>query len=320
MGDIWGKRKMINVLWIILFILCMLIFPIFATPYMVLLLTELIILSLFSTSYNLIFGYGGMVSFGHAAYFGIGAYTLAIAAKRYGISPIVGLILAPFVGGLFALVIGWFCVRTVRLYFALLTLAFSQLLYTIVFQWYDFTGGSDGIHGIVRPEFLSSSVNFYYFSLIVVIVCMLFLWKIVESPFGWSLRAIRENVERAQFLGINDRFYRLIAFFLSGCFAAVAGALYTFFQRWASPDLLFWSTSAEPVLMCILGGMFNFFGPAVGTMIFIILRQLITDYTLYWPFSLGMILLFIVLFIPQGVVGFIMEQTGKIKKIYQKGN
>lgn len=304
---------------IILLILILLLIPVIATPYMILLLTELVILSLFSTSYNLIFGYGGMVSFGHAAYFGLGAYTLAIAVKRYGLSPFVGLILAPVIGGIFALIIGWFCVRTVRLYFALLTLAFSQLLYTIVFQWYDFTGGSDGIHGIVRPEVLSSSLNFYYFSLGIVVICMIFLWRIVESPFGWSLRAIRENVERAQFLGINDRLYRLIAFFLSGCIAAEAGALYTFFQRWASPDLLFWTTSAEPVLMCILGGMFNFFGPAVGTMLFIFLRQVITDYTLYWPFVLGMILLFLVLFIPQGITGFMGDILVKITKSYSGG-
>lgn len=284
-------------------------YPQVVSRYYIVLSTEVVILALLATSYNLIFGYGGMVSFGHAAFFGLGAYAVALLTKHHGASMLVGLLAAPVVASFFALVIGWFCMRTIRLYFALLSLAFAQLLWVIVFQWQDFTGGSDGIQGVPRPEFLASHAAYYYFTLAVAVVCMVAMWFIVNSPFGWSLRAIRENMQRAQFLGINDRFYKLVAFVMAGAFAGVAGGLYALFQKWADPDLLFWTTSANPVLMSILGGMFNFVGPSVGAVVFVLLREIVKIRTDYWPLVLGVVLLTLVLTVPGGLVGFAVERA-----------
>ena len=299
-------------IWAGLVVLGLLLYPQFVSRYYIVLSTEVVILALLATSYNLIFGYAGMVSFGHAAFFGLGAYAMAILTKNYGSPMLVGLLAAPVIAAIFAFVIGWFCMRTIRLYFALLSLAFAQLLYVIVYQWVGFTGGSDGIHGVPRPEALGSYASYYYFALATTILCMLLMWFIVNSPFGWSLRAIRENTHRSQFLGINDRFYKVIAFTIAGAFAGVAGGLYSQFQKWADPDLLFWTTSANPVLMSILGGMFSFIGPAVGAVVFVALREIIKVRTDYWPLVLGSVLLGMVLALPGGIVGFVTDRARRL--------
>ncbi len=296
-------------LWAGLAVLGLLIYPQLVSRYYIVLSTEVVILGLLATSYNLIFGYAGMVSFGHAAFFGLGAYAMAILTKDYGNPMLVGLLVAPLVAAVFALVIGWFCMRTIRLYFSLLSLAFAQLLYVIAFQWQSLTGGSDGIQGVPRPEILASHASYYYFALAISLACLILMWFIVNSPFGWALRAIRENTQRSQFLGINDRFYKLIAFTLAGAFAGVAGGLYSQFQKWADPEILFWTTSANPVLMSILGGMFSFVGPSVGAVVFVSLREIIKVRTDYWPLVLGLVLLTLVLTLPSGIVGFVVEKA-----------
>ncbi len=297
-------------LWAGLVVVGLLLYPQLVSRYYIVLSTEVVILALLATSYNLIFGYAGLVSFGHAAFFGLGAYGMALLTKNYGVPMLGGLLAAPVVAALFAFVIGWFCMRTIRLYFSLLSLAFAQLLYVIVYQWTSFTGGSDGLHGVPRPEVLGSYAAYYYFALGITLLCMLVMWFIVNSPFGWSLRAIRENTQRSQFLGINDRFYKIIAFTIAGAFAGVAGGLYSQFQKWADPELLFWTTSANPVLMSILGGMFSFVGPSVGAVVFVGLREIIKVRTDYWPLVLGAVLLFLVLSVPDGIVGFLV---GKVR-------
>ncbi|MEK7204046.1 MAG: branched-chain amino acid ABC transporter permease, partial [candidate division NC10 bacterium] len=151
-----------------------------------------------------------------------------------------------------------------------------------------------------------------YFTLGVTLVCLILMRFIVNSPFGWSLRAIRENTQRSQFLGINDRFYKLVAFTIAGAFAGVAGGLYSQFQKWADPDLLFWTTSANPVLMSILGGMFSFVGPSVGAVAFVALREVIKVRTDYWPLVLGLVLLTLVLVLPGGIVGFVAEKGRRL--------
>jgi branched-chain amino acid transport system permease protein len=294
--------------WAGLAVVGLLLYPQFVSRYYIVLSTEVVILALLATSYNLIFGYAGMVSFGHAAFFGLGAYAMALLTKNYGSPMLVGFLAAPVVAAAFAFVIGWFCMRTIRLYFSLLSLAFAQLLWVIVFQWYTFTGGSDGIQGVPRPEILGSYASYYYFALAATLICLVLMWFIVNSPFGWSLRSIRENTQRSQFLGINDRFYKLIAFTVAGAFAGVAGGLYCQFQKWADPELLFWTTSANPVLMSILGGMFSFVGPSVGAVVFVALREIIKVRTDYWPLVLGAVLLTMVLVLPGGIVGFVVDK------------
>jgi branched-chain amino acid transport system permease protein len=268
--------------------------------------TEMIIMALFATSLNLIMGFGGMVSFGHAAFFGTGAYTVALLMKKAGVGFIPAMIAAPVVAALVAAVIGWFCVRLIGLYFSILTLAFSQLLYMIVFQAYSFTGGDDGLHGVPKPEILTP-VTYYLLCLVVFLVCYALMRMLIQSSFGLTIRAIRENPERARFLGVNDRRYQLINFILAGMFAGVAGGLFTELNRFAQTEFLHWSKSAEPILASLVGGIFSLIGPAIGSAVLIFLKiviqQIHQSLVEVWAIILGVILIAVVLFAPEGLVG-----------------
>lgn len=268
--------------------------------------TEMIIMGLFAMSLNLILGFGGMVSFGHAAFFGIGAYTVALLMKKAGVSLIWALAAAPVVAGLVAAVIGWFCVRLIGLYFAILTLAFGQLLYMIVFQWYTFTGGDDGIHGVPRPEFLGP-VNYYLLCLVLFLVCFLIMRMLVNSSFGLTIRTIRENLERAKFIGLNVRRFQWLNFIIAGSFAGLAGGLLAELNRFSQTEFLHWSKSAEPILASLVGGMYSLVGPAIGSAVLIFmkifLQQLHKGLVEIWAIILGLILLVVVLFAPGGLVG-----------------
>jgi branched-chain amino acid transport system permease protein len=271
-------------------------------------------MALFATSLNLILGFGGMVSFGHAAFFGVGAYTVALLMKKAGVSLLLALIAAPCAAGIAAAVIGWFCVRLIGLYFAILTLAFGQLLYMVAFQWYTFTGGDDGIHGIPKPEFLGPT-NYYLLCLIIFLVCFLLMRMIVNSSFGLSIRLTRENLERAKFIGINVRRYQLINFIIAGVFAGMAGGLFTELNRFAQTEFLHWSRSGDAIFACLVGGMYSFVGPAIGSSILIflhiILQQIHQSLVEVWAIILGIILLGVVLFAPEGMVGLYLKITRK---------
>jgi len=268
--------------------------------------TEMIIMGLFAMSLNLILGYGGMVSFGHAAFFGVGAYTVALLMKKAGWPLYLALLAAPVVAAFAAAIIGWFCVRLLGLYFAILTLAFSQLLFMIVFQWRELTGGDDGLHGIPRPEALGP-VSYYLLCLILFLLCFWVMRMIVNSSFGLSIRSTRENLERAKFIGINVRRYQWLNFIIAGAFAGLAGGLLTELNRFAQTDFLHWSKSAEPVLASLVGGMYSLAGPAIGSAVLIflkiILQQLHKSMVEMWAIVLGLILLAVVLFAPDGLVG-----------------
>jgi len=276
--------------------------------------TEMIIMALFAMSLNLILGFGGMVSFGHAAFFGAGAYTVALLMKKAGWPLYLALPAAPVVAAVIAALIGWFCVRRLGLYFAILTLAFSQLLYMIVFQWYTFTGGDDGIHGIPRPEFLNAT-NYYLLCLVLFLICFVIMRMIVNSSFGLSIRTIRENLERAKFIGINVRRYQLINFIIAGAFAGLAGGLLTELNRFAQTEFLHWSKSAEPILASLVGGMYSLAGPAIGSAVLmflkIVLQQLHRSMVEMWAIVLGIILLVVVLFAPGGLVGLYQKKFGR---------
>jgi len=276
--------------------------------------TEMIIMALFATSLNLVLGFGGMVSFGHAAFFGVGAYTVALLMKKAGINLLLALIAAPILAAVAAAIIGWFCVRLIGLYFAILTLAFGQLLYMIVFQWYTFTGGDDGIHGIPKPEFLGPT-NYYLLCLIIFLVCFLVMRMIVNSSFGLSIRIIRENLDRAKFIGINVRRYQLINFIVAGFFAGVAGGLFTELNRFAQTEFLHWSRSGDAIFACLVGGMYSFIGPTIGSTVLIFLhiflQQLHQSLVEIWALVLGFILLGVVLFAPEGVVGLFHKAIKK---------
>jgi len=268
--------------------------------------TEMVIMALFALSLNLILGFGGMVSFGHAAFFGTGAYVVALLMKKAGVGFVPAMIAAPVAAAVMAAIIGWFCVRLTGLYFSILTLAFSQLIYMVVFQSYGFTGGDDGIHGIPKPEVLTPT-NYYLLCLIVFLICFYLMRMLANSSFGLTFRTIRENPERARFLGGNDRRYHLFNFIIAGGFAGLAGGLFTELNRFAQTEFLHWSKSAEPILSSLVGGMFSLVGPAIGSTILIflkiIIQQIHKGLVEYWAIILGTILLAVVLFAPDGLVG-----------------
>ncbi len=274
--------------------------------------TEMLIMALFASSLNLILGYGGMVSFGHAAFFGVGGYTVALLMKKAGVPFVPALIAAPLAAAIVATVIGWFCVRLVGLYFAILTLAFGQLLYMVVFQAYHFTGGDDGIHGIPKPEFLDP-VNYYLLCLVLFLGCFALMRMIVNSSFGLSIRITRENALRASFLGLNVKRYQWLNFIIAGAFAGLAGGLFTELNRFAQTEFLHWSRSGDAVFGCLVGGMYSLVGPAIGSTVLIflkiILQQVHQSLVEIWALFLGLVLLCVVLFAPDGLVGLYQRKV-----------
>lgn len=273
--------------------------------------SEMLIIGLFGLSLNLILGYGGMVHFGHAAFYGIGGYAVAILMSEFHWNPLLAMLAAPFVSALAALVIGWFSVRRVGLYFAILTLAFGQLVYTIFFQAREITGGDDGLHGLEFPEFFSSQTNYYLFTVAVFLVCYILIRMIVRSPFILTLRAIRENADRAQFIGVDVRRHQLMVFVLGGFFAGVAGALLVGKQSFAGIEMLFWTTSAEPILASLLGGMYSLPGPIIGGALLVFLNLILSRVTEFWLFVLGALTVFIVLVAPSGLLGLIQRALNR---------
>jgi branched-chain amino acid transport system permease protein len=281
----------------------------------------MLIMALFALSFNLLFGYTGLLSFGHAAYFSIGAYTTGLFLSHVSPSLLLAFSVAIAFSVLAAFIIGFFCVRLDEIYFAMLTLAFGMMVHTILWKWDGLTGGADGLVGIPRPKLnillatieFSSISSYYYLTLVVVGISVFILWIISQSPFGLVLKSIRENHERVEFLGISMKRYRLGSFVISGLFCGVAGALFAPFERSIAPDIAFWTKSAEPVFMSLLGGTKVFFGPAVGATIFMYLREIISGYTELWMIYLGTILIAFVIFLPGGILGFIFDklQSGR---------
>jgi ABC-type branched-subunit amino acid transport system ATPase component/ABC-type branched-subunit amino acid transport system permease subunit len=283
--------------------------------------TGMLVLALWAISYNLMLGYAGLVSFAHAAYYGIGAYTVAIFyTKTHGASLLLGLALAPLVTVVFGFVTGLVALRAVRLYFSLLTLAISQLLFAIASQWYDVTGGDNGLHGLTVPDALTDYTTMYYFVAAVVLVCLLLMFVIVRSPFGAALAAIRENRERAASVGINVKAYELAVFTVAALFAGVAGGLYAFYQQEAFPQMLFWTSNADPVIVALLGGIQSFLGPALGAVVLTMLRSYISkSYAQYVDIVLGAIVLALVLLAPGGLVS-LPELFVKLRHRFRRGD
>lgn len=281
------------------------ILPFVVPEFWVHVVNEILILGLFAASFNLIFGYMGQLSFGHAAYYGVGAYTTGLLMVKAQWPLILCLPFSMITAGICALILGSFCVRLRGIYFAILTMAFGQLVFFIVFQWYSFTGGDNGLQGIAPPPYLFHVNIYYYFTLAVVTIAMIVLWFITESPFGYTMRAIRDNAERTEFIGINVQRYMLINFVVAGMFAGLAGALWGPFNRSVAPDLCNWQNSGHPVFMAVLGGPNNFLGPMVGSLIYTFLNAFVTGFTEYWPLVSGVVIIIVVLVMPGGLFGII---------------
>jgi branched-chain amino acid transport system permease protein len=288
--------------------------PFVLSMYWIIVLTEILTMSLFALSFNLLFGYTGLLSFGQAGFFGAGGY-FAVLTLIHGPQSLWAALAAGLLGAaLLALVIGWFCVRLDEIYFAILTLGFGMMLFTVAHNWRAVTGGSDGLGGFTVPELgllgiqvnLFNPKNFYLLVLFVFVLGVLLLRRVVQSPFGLLLKATRENSNRVSFVGANVRAVRLFAFVLAGALAGISGALYALFNRIASPEMLHWSFSGKAVLMTILGGSGVFLGPAAGAAIFFLLEHVITAYTTNWMLFLGAILVALVLAFPKGVLGSLL--------------
>ena len=263
--------------------------------------------SLLAMSLNLLVGHGGLFQFHHAVFYGVGAYTLALMLTKTSWPMWTGFIAGPILASIVGLFIGWFCVRLTRLYFGMLQISLGSLIWAIVFRWYKFTGGDDGIHGIPMPPFLTTLNQSYYFLLTLLALSLFLLYLILQSPFGRTLQAIRDNPLRCEAVGINVRRHQLFAILIATFFAGVAGVLFVVLERSVFPDLLFWVLSLEIFIMCLLGGWFTFAGPIVGAALTVALRTFVGKYTEYWTLILGVILILLIFFLPEGVMGYFLK-------------
>jgi ABC-type branched-subunit amino acid transport system permease subunit len=270
---------------------------------------HIVVMGIFALGYNIILGYGGELSFGHAAYFGLGAYATVLLFQHLVSNVYLAVLGAVVFTTVVSVVFGYLSLRRRGIYFAMITLALAQMAYAIVFQWTGLTGGSNGISlqaqtvplGPLRP--MANELHFYLLASIVFLALFAATSRIVNSPFGRVLKAIRESEERALHLGYDVNNYLWLAFAMSGAISGVAGALYAILFVFISPNLLFWAMSGEVVLMTIMGGIGTLTGPLVGATVFIIFRDSLTSITEHWQLFFGAVIIGIVLLAPEGLVG-----------------
>jgi len=302
-----SKKLRLLGLGLLIFIVLM---PLFAGTFQLVLMTEIAIFSLAAMSLYFMMGPGGMLSFGHAAFFGGGAYAAALMVHYLKTPMELAICFAPLLTGLLALIIGWFCVRLSGVYLAMLTLAFAQICWSIVFQWGGFTGGDDGILSIWPSQWAGDKVVFYYLTLILCIGGILALRCLIFTPFGYAMRACRDSALRAESIGINLRNHQWLAFAVAGGFAGLAGGIYVFSKGSVFPDEMAIPRSFDFLLMVLLGGVDTIFGPIVGSAAFIWLHDKISRID-FWQFILGCIFIVLVVAFPQGIGGYFNRRFGR---------
>jgi branched-chain amino acid transport system permease protein len=308
-------------------LLLLILLPTFVETYQVQLLTYGLIAAIAALGFNLLLGYTGLLSFGHSAYFGLGAYTVAFVVQRLGphsmeLYILIGIPAVAIASALF----GYVCVRHTRIFFGILTLAISQVVYSLALKFYWVTGGSDGLR-VPRPALLLGLLNFsgprgfhqfitsyYYYVLAIFVVCVVLMWVVVHSPFGKALQAIRDNEVRARFLGLRIRRFRWISFVVSGTVTGLAGILWVPLNGLTTPDVLYWTFSGEIVFSALLGGFRNFTGPIVGGIVFTYLKTYAVATTEYWQLLLGVVLVTLVLVLPTGIVGGLSTLGLRLRK------
>ena len=299
--------------WLILIIF----YFIFPDPGIHDIIQKVFILGLFAMSLNILIGYLGLIAFGHAAFFASGAYTLGLFLQSDFVSNLasfsipVAMLLAVLVSGILATLIGAICIRLKDIYFSFLTLAFQMLIYSIILALVNITGGDQGLMGgFPKPPFLGIDLgkpfDFYAFTIFISIITIVMLRQIIESPFGYGLRMIRDNSERPAALGFSNQKHKLIAFIIAGSIAGLAGSLQALLDVGAYPEWAFWSKSAEPLFMILLGGMHSFLGPLMGALIFEILNDFVTANTRYYGLVLGLVILCFVLGLKKGLLDWIL--------------
>ena len=277
---------------------------------------KVLVFGLAAMGLNLLLGFTGVLSFGHAAYFGLGAYGAGLVLKYVAQSTLLGMLAGTLLGGFAGMLIGLLIVRRRGVYFAMCTIAFGQIFYYIAYSWNDFTGGFDGLRGFHREAIglgpltfdIADGTWFYYFALIVFAVAVALIGLIVKSPFGRTLRAIRENERRARFLGIPVERHIWLSFSISCFFTALAGTLYALLNNFADPLTLHYSLSGYFVIMAVMGGMRAFWGPLLGAAVFVVLQDYISSMTVNWMSFIGLIFMLVVLFFPRGLLGMLRRR------------
>ena len=283
-------------------------------PGAALVITDVLIMVLFASSLNLLMSYGGMVSFGHAAYFGLGAYGLALSVAKLGLPVWVGLAAGPLAAALAALVYGALCVRLSHIYFAMLTLACSEITYTVLFQAYDYTGGDTGITNFMAPRLGLDPQSYGVLVLAIVTGCLAFLWRVVNSPLGLAIQSVGEEPHRAAALGYNPRRVQHIAFVVAGTLAGVAGTLFSVYQGNAFPDYAGISFTIDALVRVVIGGLRSFAGGIYGAVIYTLLKTFASRYITHWELAIGLILLGVVLASPGGFAGILRRLGGREAK------
>jgi branched-chain amino acid transport system permease protein len=300
--------------------------PFYIGLYQVQLLTYGLVAAIAALGFNLLLGYTGLLSFGHSAFFGIGAYSVAFLLRDAGIHSMeLYILLGVPIAAVASALLGYICVRHTRIFFGILTLALSQVVYSLALKLFWVTGGTDGLR-VPRPSLLAGMVTFtgrdafqrfihgyYYYVLVVFAICVVLMWLIVHSPFGKALQAIRDNETRAAFLGLRIRRFRWMSFLISGTFTGLAGILWVPLNGLTTPEVLYWPFSGEIVFMTLLGGFRNFTGPIVGGVIFTYLKTYAVATTEYWQLLLGVVLVLLVMLLPTGIVGAISALAAKLR-------
>lgn len=284
--------------------------PAISDPYTLVLMGDILVFALFSVSLHFVMGPAGMHSFGHAAYFGLGAYGAALALKHL-VPMEAALFVGPVVALAGAIVFGWFCVRLSGVYLAMLTLAFAQIAWSIVFQWDDFTGGSNGMVDVWPSTWLATKTAYYYLTLALSLAGVLLLWRVLYSPFGYALRAARDSPLRADAIGIDTQRLRWAGFALGGLFAGLAGAVYAFSKGSISPEVVAIPRSVDGLVMVLLGGLQTLTGPVLGAAVFTWLEDTVARNTAFWRAMLGGVILLLVLAFPQGIAGILRNRFSK---------
>lgn len=303
--------------WFVFPVSCLFISLPFITPYPSL-ASEMIIFALFALGYDIIFGYTGLLSFGHAMFFGIGAYSTALVLIKVVPSLFVALLISTLLVQIVAFVVGFLSIRRKGIYFVMLTLAFCQMFYFIAFKWTNLTGGDSGLHGVPRTSWglfdLNNEFIFYFFVLIIFALSFLLALRIVTSPFGRVLQCIKENEDRAKSIGYNTFRFKIISLMISAFFASLAGGLYALHLNFVPLDTLSIHTSGDVVVMALVGGVGTLYGPIFGAMLLVYLKNLLSNWLGWWNLVIGVLFITSVLTVRQGFLPFIKEKLQKVIK------
>jgi branched-chain amino acid transport system permease protein len=329
MSPVTGASRR-GVAWAAPVLLVLAILPVIVPPYQTVLLSYGLVFAIAALGFNLLLGYTGLLSFGHSAYFGVGAYAVAFVVKYLKSESMelflaAGIVASAVVAALFGVV----CVRYTRIFFGILTLALSQVLWSLAFKFFWVTGGSDGLR-VPTPTLIAGAVKmdtgpggdklaflshrYYYYVLALFAVAVAVMWVIVHSPFGKALQAIRDNETRAEFVGVQVRHYRWVAFIISGIYTGLAGALWVPLNGLTTPDILHWTFSGKIVFFTVLGGFQTFFGPIIGAVIYNYLETYAVGHTVYWQMVLGIVLVVLVLALPAGIVGTALRLLPRFRR------